>query len=122
MSNILFVTSSIFGDKSKSREIGLDILTRLRAAVPGARVTMRDTNSVPHFSGELISALATPAEQRNQDQAKAVAIADTGPRRSAADSTTRATPLRKSASIGPVTCHGFWSDFSGFRPTHGSSG
>jgi FMN-dependent NADH-azoreductase len=38
---------------------------------------MRDTNSVPHFSYELISALAIPAEQRNPDQAKAVAIADT---------------------------------------------
>jgi FMN-dependent NADH-azoreductase len=76
MSNILFVTSSLFGDNSKSREVGLDIVARLRDADPGASVTMRDTNSIPHYSGELLSALMTPEEQRNPHQAKTAAFAD----------------------------------------------
>jgi FMN-dependent NADH-azoreductase len=48
----------------------------LRDADSGASVTMRDTNSVPHYSAELVAALAMPAEQRNADQVKAVAFAD----------------------------------------------
>ena len=72
MSNVLLVTSSIFGDNSKSRQVALDIVQGLRNADAGARVTVRDTNGIPHFSGEMLSALMTPAKE----QTEAVALAD----------------------------------------------
>ena len=77
MSNILLVTSSIFGDNSKSRAVAQNILERLEAADPTARVTVRETNVIPHFSGELIGALMTPADKRDAAQQRLVAYADT---------------------------------------------
>jgi len=76
MSNILLVTSSIFGENSKSRAVAHDILERLEEADPGARVTVRETNTIPHFSGELLGALMTPAEKRDAAQQRMVALAD----------------------------------------------
>ena len=76
MSNVLLVTSSIFGENSKSRAVAHDILERLEAADPSARVTVRETNAIPHFSGELLSALMTPAEKRDAAQQRMVATAD----------------------------------------------
>jgi FMN-dependent NADH-azoreductase len=76
MSNILLITSSIFGENSKSRAVAHDILERLEAADPAARVTVRETNALPHFSGELLAALMTPAEKRDTGQQRMVALAD----------------------------------------------
>ena len=75
MSNILLVTSSIFGQNSKSRAIAHDILERLKAADPAARITIRETNAIPHLSGELVGALATP-DKRDTAQQRMVALAD----------------------------------------------
>ena len=77
MSNILLVTSSLFGQNSKSRAVAHDILERLQAADPGARITIRETNAIPHFSGELLGALTTQAEKRNAAQQGMVTLADT---------------------------------------------
>src|SRR5215467_15347344 len=77
MSNILLVTSSIFGQNSKSRAVAHDLLERLEAADTAARVTIRETNAIPHFSGELLGALMTPADKRDAAQQRMVAIADT---------------------------------------------
>ena len=77
MSNILLVTSSIFGENSKSRAVAHDILEGLEGADPAARVTVRETNAIPHFSGELLGALMTPAEKRDAAHQHMVALADT---------------------------------------------
>jgi FMN-dependent NADH-azoreductase len=77
MSNILLVTSSIFGENSKSRAVAHYVLERLEATDPTSRVTVRETNAIPHFSGELLGALMTPAEKRNTAQQRMVAFADT---------------------------------------------
>ncbi len=76
MSNVLFVTSSMFGEQSKSRGLGLELIERWRNAAPATRVTVRDTNAIPHFSGELLGALMTPADKRTAEQAALVAGAD----------------------------------------------
>ena len=76
MSNILLVTSSIFGENSKSRAVAHDILERLEGADAAARVTVRETNAIPHFSGELLGALMTPADKRDAAQQRMVALAD----------------------------------------------
>jgi FMN-dependent NADH-azoreductase len=71
------VTSSIFGENSKSRAVAHEVLERLEAADPASRVTVRETNAIPHFSGELLGALMTPAEKRDAAQQRLVALADT---------------------------------------------
>src|SRR4051812_38775325 len=76
MSNILLVTSSIFGENSKSRAVAHHVLERLEAADPASRVTVRETNAIPHFGGELLGALMAPAEKRNTAQERMVAFAD----------------------------------------------
>jgi FMN-dependent NADH-azoreductase len=76
MSNVLFVTSSLNGEKSKSREVALDFLNAWLGARPGAGVTLRDTNAIPHLSGETLQALMSPAEVRTGAQHQAVAFAD----------------------------------------------
>jgi len=76
MSNILLVTSSIFGENSKPRAVAHDILERLETSDPAARVRFRETNAIPHFSGELLGALATPADKRNVAQQGHVSLAE----------------------------------------------
>ena len=76
MSDILLVTSSIFGENSKSSAVAHDILERLETAKPGAHVTARETNTIPHFSGEFLGALTTPPDKRDAAQHNMVANAD----------------------------------------------
>jgi FMN-dependent NADH-azoreductase len=76
MSNILLVTSSLFGDKSKSRTVALDFLNAWRGVRPGTHVTVRDANAIPHLSGETLGAMMTPPENRNREQSAAAASAD----------------------------------------------
>jgi FMN-dependent NADH-azoreductase len=76
MSNLLFVTSSLFGENSKSREVALDLLQSLKNAEPGLNVDFRDVNAVPHLSAFTLGALMTPAEQRSTEQNKVVGFAD----------------------------------------------
>jgi FMN-dependent NADH-azoreductase len=76
MSNVLFVTSSVFGENSKSRGVALHFLDAWRRAHPGSRVTTRDTSTIGHFSGATLSALMTPSDQRTADQAAAASEAD----------------------------------------------
>jgi len=77
MSNILFVTSSIFGENSKSRTVALDLLTNLKLSEGAASVTTRDVAGLPHFDGDTLGALMTPAEKRDAAQTSRVALADT---------------------------------------------
>ena len=76
MSNVLFVTSSLFGENSKSRGLALDLLQAWRDANPGTRVTVRDTSALAHFSADTLAALMIPADKRSPEQDNAVALAD----------------------------------------------
>ncbi|HEX3483454.1 MAG TPA: NAD(P)H-dependent oxidoreductase [Micropepsaceae bacterium] len=76
MSNVLFITSSLFGENSKSRALALDIIQAWRETHTGTRVTVRDTAAIPHLSGDTLAALMTPAAQRSPEQNEAAAFAD----------------------------------------------
>ena len=76
MSNLLFVTSSLNGEKSISRKVALDFLNAWRGTHRGARVTVRDTNAIPHLSGDTLQALMSPAETGKTDQHQGLALAD----------------------------------------------
>jgi FMN-dependent NADH-azoreductase len=62
--NILHVDSSILGGHSVSRQLSADIVKRLKAANPAARVTYRDVGAqpLPHLSGAVLSAAQGPQE------------------------------------------------------------
>jgi FMN-dependent NADH-azoreductase len=78
MSKLLFVTSSLFGGDSKSRQIALEFIAAWRAVHPAASVTTRDLNAgpMPHISLDTLGALMTPAEKRTRDQQAAVGFSD----------------------------------------------
>jgi FMN-dependent NADH-azoreductase len=76
MSNILFVTSSLFGENSKSRAVALDFLQAWRDSHPGSQVTTRDTSALDHFNANTLTALMTPPDARSLEQANAVSSAD----------------------------------------------
>jgi len=76
MSNLLLVTSSLFGESSKSREVALDLVKRLQRTEPAMKVRIRDTTTISHFSAATLGALTISAEQRSEEQKTAVAFAD----------------------------------------------
>jgi FMN-dependent NADH-azoreductase len=78
MSNLLLVTSSLFGDQSKSGRIAGEFVAAWRRALPGAAVAERKLTpaSMPHLSLDALGALMTPAEQRLPEQAASVAFGD----------------------------------------------
>jgi FMN-dependent NADH-azoreductase len=78
MSKLLFVTSSILGDDSKSRSLGSEFVAAWRRAHPGTVVVERQllAESLPHYTGATHSAAVTPVEQRTPEQAAAAALAD----------------------------------------------
>ncbi len=58
MSRLLFVSSSLFGEGSKSRQVARDLVETLSRAAPGATVVERvlDARTMPHLDVETISA------------------------------------------------------------------
>jgi len=78
MSKLLFVTSSILGENSKSRALGREFLEAWTRHHPGTRVLERDlvAEAVPHLTGAVVGAAMTPAEQRSPEQAETVSLAD----------------------------------------------
>ena len=78
MSKLLLVTSSLFGDQSKSAQIAREFVEVWRRSRPGAVVTERELTpaSMPHLSLDALGALTTPAEQRTEAQAASVAFGD----------------------------------------------
>jgi FMN-dependent NADH-azoreductase len=77
MSNVLLVTSSLFGENSKSRAVASDFVQTWQAAHPGTRVATRDTSAIAHLSADTLTALTIPADQRNQLQSASASKADT---------------------------------------------
>jgi FMN-dependent NADH-azoreductase len=76
MSNILLLTSSLFGEKSQSRAVAAELLQELRRAQPRARLVTRDLNALPHLSGDVLQALGTSPDARSAEQHRALALAD----------------------------------------------
>jgi FMN-dependent NADH-azoreductase len=78
MSKLLFVTSSILGENSKSRSLGSEFVAAWRRAHPGTSVVERHLlpESLPHYTGSALGAAVTPAEKRTPEQAEAAALAD----------------------------------------------
>lgn len=78
MSKLLFVTSSILGENSKSRALGREFVEAWTRHHPGTRVVERDlvADGVPHVTGAVVGAAVTPAENRSPEQAEAAALAD----------------------------------------------
>ncbi len=77
-SNLLFVSSSLFNGQSKSREIAGEYISGWRRANPSGRVIERalSPENIPHLSGATLAALGKAADARTDDEAKAVAFAD----------------------------------------------
>lgn len=58
MSRILFVSSSLFGEGSKSRQVALELVEQIRRAAPGAAVAERvlDARTIPHLDAATLAA------------------------------------------------------------------
>jgi FMN-dependent NADH-azoreductase len=78
MSKLLLVTSSLFGDQSKSAQVAHEFVEAWRAAHPGTQRVERALTaaSIPHLTLDALSALMTPSEQRSAEQSASVAFAD----------------------------------------------
>jgi FMN-dependent NADH-azoreductase len=76
--NILQINSSLRGAGSESNRVAGNIVAKLRAANPGAAVTVRDlgANAHPILDEAALGALFTPADQRTAEQAARVALDD----------------------------------------------
>jgi FMN-dependent NADH-azoreductase len=77
MSTVLVLNSSASGAASVSRQLIADIVARLRAQDPAARVVERDLGSdpVPHLSADAATAIRG-GEPANAAQAQAKALSD----------------------------------------------
>jgi FMN-dependent NADH-azoreductase len=78
MANLLFVSSSLFGDASQSRTVAQDFVDRWLQAHPGTKVARRalTADSIPHLTLATFTAGATPADKRNAAEAANAALAD----------------------------------------------
>jgi FMN-dependent NADH-azoreductase len=78
MSRLLFVTSSVFGPESKSRQIGAEFVAAWGKARPGTAVAERrlSPDATPHLTQETIAAWSVPAEKRSPRQRETAAFAD----------------------------------------------
>jgi len=78
MTNILFVTTSPRGGDSLSTKVATTLLDDLKAAKPGATVTVRDLGAgpLPHLGPDLLGGFFVPADQQTAEQKQAVAISD----------------------------------------------
>ena len=76
--NILQINGSARSQAGNSTRLANDIVARLQAANPNARLTVRDLGANPHpmLDAAALGALFTPAEQRTPDQAARVALDD----------------------------------------------
>ena len=75
---ILQINGSARRDGANSTRLANDIVERLKAADPGAQLTLRDLAATPHpvLDEAALGALFTPADQRTPEQAARVALDD----------------------------------------------
>jgi FMN-dependent NADH-azoreductase len=78
MGKLLLVTSSLFGEQSKSAQLAREFVEAWRDTHPGTTLVERalTPDSIPHLSLGALGALMTPAEQRSAEQHSTVAFAD----------------------------------------------
>jgi FMN-dependent NADH-azoreductase len=78
MANLLFVSSSLFGDNSKSRSIASEFIDRWRETHPSTTVVERDltADSMPHLSLATMAAAMQPVDARSTTETQAAALAD----------------------------------------------
>jgi FMN-dependent NADH-azoreductase len=78
MTSILLVTSSPRGDASHSTRLATDLVEQLHNARPGNMVVKRDLvrDVLPHIDPIFATGIATPADQRSEQQEGAIAISD----------------------------------------------
>jgi len=78
MHRLLFVTSSLFAEASKSRLIGAEFVAAWRRAHPGTMVVERvlSADTMPHLTQATLAAVATPVESRSAAQQTAANFAD----------------------------------------------
>ncbi len=78
MRNILFITSSLMGERSKSSQVAAELVTTLRRAGVTGSVKERalTPENMPHLSLETLGALGVPADQRSAVQQSKVTFAD----------------------------------------------
>jgi FMN-dependent NADH-azoreductase len=78
MANLLFVSSSLFGDGSQSRLIASEFIDRWRRSHPRTIVVERELNadSIPHLSLAAFAAAMTPVDTRSAAERRAAALAD----------------------------------------------
>lgn len=76
--NILQINSSVRADASHSTRLANEVVARLLASQPDARLSVRDLGRNPHpvLDEAALQALFTPAEQRSPAQAARVAQDD----------------------------------------------
>jgi FMN-dependent NADH-azoreductase len=76
MKNLLFVTSSLFGQESKSTQIAAEFVSAWKAANGPARVIHRDLGGVPHLTAEHFGAWMTAPGERSERQHTIAAESD----------------------------------------------
>jgi FMN-dependent NADH-azoreductase len=78
MTNLLFVSSSLFGDGSQSRLVAAELIDRWRQSNPRTTVVERDltADSMPHLSLAVLAAANTPANERSATARQDAALAD----------------------------------------------
>ena len=78
MTNLLFVSSSLFGDGSQSRLIANEFIDRWRQSHPGTTVVEREltADSIPHLGLAAFAASMTAADTRSTAERQAAALAD----------------------------------------------
>lgn len=79
MGSLLFVTSSLMGDKSQSRQVAADYIAAARAANPDLTVAERHLTpqNIPHLGMDALGGFGAAPEARTPEQAAAVKLADT---------------------------------------------
>jgi FMN-dependent NADH-azoreductase len=79
MTNLLFVASSLFGDRSQSRRIAGELIDRWRQSDPGTKVVTREltADSIPHLSSAAFAASLVAADTRSAAERQEAALADT---------------------------------------------
>src|SRR5207302_9152863 len=76
MKNLLFVTSSLFGQESKSTRIASEFVSSWKAANGPARIIHRVLGSVPHLTADHFGAWMTAPGERSERQHTIAAESD----------------------------------------------
>jgi len=78
MANLLFVSSSLFGEASQSGKIAAEFVDRWVNTHPGTKIVKRalSAESIPHLTLATFTAGATPADKRSAAETENAALAD----------------------------------------------